>query len=148
MVIDTTARSLAIVAYFVCLLDSQAMAFTSPGSSSPGAHFNPSPPLISTMEQQADAMQMQAPTQEQMAAWQHYQQQLAQAYAMQAQAQAIGTAPLLAPPMMAAHLAPPMPTLGTATPIMPPTPGMQTLAGVPLPHPMAPQMHLPLLEAH
>ena len=96
------------MAYYVCLLDSQAMAFTSPGL--PGVPFNPSPPLIT--DQQAGAMQMQAPTQEQVAAWHNYQAQLAQAYAMQAQAQAIGTAPLLAPPMMAAHMAPPfMPPL-------------------------------------
>ena len=121
MVIDTTARSLAIVAYYVCLLDSQAMAFTSPCL--PGAPFNPSPPLIT--DQQAGAMQMQAPTQEQVAAWHNYQAQLAQAYAMQAQAQAIGTAPLLAPPMMAAHMAPPfMPHLPMPMPVMPTMPTM------------------------
>ena len=130
----TTVRSLAIAANIVCLLDSQAMAFTSPGLSA-GQFFNPSPPLIPTAEQQAGAMPTPA-IPEQAVAWQQYQQ-LARAYALQAQAQATGTAPLL-PPMMAAHLAPPMPTLGTAAQTMPPMPGMSMPAGMPLPHPMAP----------
>ena len=119
-----------------CQLDSQAMAFTSPGFS-PGQHFNPSPPLIQTTEQQAGAMPMPSMPPEQVVAWQQYQQQLAQAYALHALAQATGTAPLL-PPMMAAHHTPPMPTLGNAALMMPHMPGMSVPAGMSLPHPMVP----------
>ena len=93
------------MAYLVCPLDSQAMASTSPGLLL-GQHFNPSPPLIPTAEQQAGAMPMPLAPEQQAAQWHQYQQQLANAHALQA----IGTAPLLQP-MMAAHLAPPMPTV-------------------------------------
>ena len=83
----------------VCQLDSQAMAFTSPGLV-PGQLFNP-PPLANANEQAGAMPPPGSPMQ--MAAWQQYQQQIAHAYTLQA----LGTAPML-PPMMAATVAPPL----------------------------------------